>query len=83
MYMWKVSVKVNGEEKVFVSSRECVKEWLEWMMRRFYCECGMVWVKEVKSKNDLVFGFEDIRYMFYRKGFDDEIIWERWGRRLF
>jgi len=83
MYMWKVSVKVNGVEKVFVSSRECVKEWLEWMLRKYYCECGMVWVKKVKSKDDLVFGFDDVNYVFYRKGFDDEIVWEKWDRRLF
>lgn len=83
MLFWKVSVKVDGKENVFVSSRECVKEWLSWMLERFYCECGMVWVKEVKCKDELVFEFEDVRYVFYRKGWDDEIVWERWNRRLF
>lgn len=82
MYMWKVSVKVNGEEKVFVSSRECVKEWLEWMLRKYYCECGMVWVKECREKKDLVFEFENIEYVFYRKGEKDEVVWERWDRRI-
>ena len=82
MLMWKCSVKVKGVEKVFVGSRGCVREWLAWMMRRCYCECGMVWVKEVKSKDELVFEFENIEYVFYRKGVDDEIVWERWERKI-
>lgn len=82
MLMWKCSVKVKGVEKCFVGSRGCVREWLVWMMERNYCECGMVWVKECRKKEDLVFEFENIEYVFYRKGREDKVVWERWSRRI-
>lgn len=79
MEFWRCSVKFfDGRVEEFVSDRVLVKEWLSYWLGKV--SCGFVWVKKgVKSIDDLKkWEFEEVEYMFYRKGYDDKLVWENW-----
>lgn len=81
MELWKGSVhRFNGTVCEFVGTRETVREWLTFEIRR--ASCGVVYVKpDVHRADGLSWDSGEIRYMFYRRGFVNRIIWEEWGRQ--
>ena len=77
MEFWRISVKFfDGRVEEFVSERVLVKEWLGYWLRKV--SCGVVWVKrEVNSIEDLGnWEFEEMEYIFYRRGFNNKLVWE-------
>ena len=67
----------DGVVREFVSSRDLVKEWLCYEIRRG--SCGMLWKKNcVENCEDLEnWGYDDIWLVFYR-GYGGKVIWENW-----
>jgi len=83
MEFWRISVKLfNGEKLDFVSERVLVREWLSYYLGK--CSCGFVWSKKGVINVDQLenWDMEEVEYCFYRKGYDNKIVWEKWDRSL-
>lgn len=79
MEFWRISVKLFGGRVLeMVGERKNVREFLEYWLNKV--SCGYVWVKKgVNCIEDLGnWGFDEVEWCFYRKGYDNKMVWENW-----